>query len=79
MATYIEAPLAGIFYRRPSPNEPPFKSDGDEVAIGDTIALIETMKSFFPVEAEIAGRLIKFKVEDGAAVDVGDALAELES
>jgi biotin carboxyl carrier protein len=75
----VEAPLAGIFYRRPSPDEAPFKSEGDTVAADDTIGLIEVMKSFFRVEVEVGGRLVKFCVEDGSTVDVGDVLAEIES
>src|ERR1700723_3411946 len=58
----VSAPLAGIFYRRPSPEEAPFKSEGDRISVGDTVGVIEAMKSFFPLEAETGGRLIRFLV-----------------
>ena len=48
----ISAPLPGTFYRKPAPDKPPFKADGDTVAEGDTIGLIEVMKSFNEVKAE---------------------------
>ena len=52
----IEAPIPGTFYRRPSPDQPPFKGEGDTVAVGDTIGLIEVMKTFNPVNARRAAR-----------------------
>ena len=53
----VEAPLPGTFFRRPAPDQPPFKGEGDNVAVGDTVGLIEVMKTFTPVAAE-AGRLV---------------------
>lgn len=77
-AKQVQAPLPGIFYRRPSPEEAPFKDAGAAVSVGDTIGLVEAMKSFFPVESEDSGTLARFLVEDGAAVDAGQVIAELE-
>ncbi|MCK0197927.1 acetyl-CoA carboxylase [Ancylobacter sp. 6x-1] len=77
MATQILAPLPGVFYRRPTPAEPPFKEEGDAVAVGDTIGLVEAMKSFFPVEAETAGRLVAYRIEDGQTVDADDVIADI--
>ena len=78
MAKQILAPLPGIFYRRPSPEEAPFKQPGDAVAAGETVGLVEAMKSFFPVEADVAGAALRFLVEDGAAVDADQPVAETE-
>lgn len=78
MPQQILAPLPGVFYRRPSPDEPAFKQEGDDVAQGDTVGLVEAMKSFFPIEAESAGRLVRFVAEDGQAVDADDVIAEIE-
>ena len=78
MAKQVLAPLPGIFYRKPSPDEAPFKQAGDAVAAGETVGLVEAMKSFFPVEAEAAGTLKRFLVEDGEAVDADQAVVELE-
>jgi biotin carboxyl carrier protein len=72
------APLPGIFFRRPSPDEAAFKDVGDAVAAGDTVGLVEAMKSFFPVDSDVAGTLVRFLVEDGAPIDADDAIAEIE-
>lgn len=74
----VRAPLPGVFYRKPSPDEAPFKSEGDAVAAGDTVGLVEAMKSFFPAEAEQGGSLTRFCVEDGEAMDADQVLAEIE-
>ncbi|MCK1705049.1 biotin carboxyl carrier domain-containing protein [Bradyrhizobium sp. 146] len=78
MAKQLLAPLPGLFYRRPSPEEAPFKQEGEAVAAGETIGLIEAMKSFFPVEAETAGKLARFLVQDGETVDADQAIAEMD-
>lgn len=75
----VAAPVAGIFYCRPSPDKPPFKAAGEAISVGETVGLIEVMKSFFPLEAEIAGRLVRFLAADGAEIEAGDALAEIDS
>ena len=73
----IQAPLPGTFYRSASPGEPVFKSEGDAVAVGDTIGLIEVMKSFTPVVAEEAGTLTAFHVDNEDAVMAGQPLYDL--
>ncbi len=74
----VEAPLPGTFYRQPSPDEPVFKSEGDAIAAGDTVGLIEVMKMFTPVIAEQAGRLVAFHVENEEPVMAGQALFDIE-
>lgn len=74
----IQAPIPGVFYRRPAPEQPPFKNEGDMVAVGDTLGLIEVMKTFSPVVAEEAGRLIRFLVENDEPIMAGQALAEID-
>ena len=46
------SPLPGTFYRRPSPDKPAYKEDGDKVKAGDVVGLIEVMKSFNEVKAD---------------------------
>lgn len=75
----ILAPLPGIFYRRPAPDQPAFKSEGDAVAVGDTVGLIEVMKTFTPVVAEEAGRMLAFHIDDEDAVMAGQPLYDLEA
>jgi len=74
----ILSPLPGTFYRRPSPDQPVYKSDGDNVAVGDVIGLVEVMKSFNEVKATVAGKIVKFLTENEDAVMAGQPLAEVE-
>lgn len=73
----IQSPLPGTFYTKPSPEEPPFKSSGDPVAVGDTIGLVEVMKTFVQVNAEIEGTFTAYVAEDGVPVQAGDVLADV--
>lgn len=75
----VLSPLPGTFYRRPSPDDPPFKNDGDAVAVGDVVGLVEVMKNFQEVVAEVAGTGIAFKVDDGEAIMAGQVIAELDA
>jgi len=77
--TTVQAPLPGTFYHRSAPDQPPFKTPGDAVAAGDTMGLIEVMKTFTPVAAEEAGRFVRFLVDDADAVMAGQPLYELET
>lgn len=74
----ILSPLPGTFYRKPAPDQPPFKEVGDAVAVGDVIGLVEVMKSFHEVKAEVAGTVQSFAVENEDAVMAGQVLAELD-
>jgi biotin carboxyl carrier protein len=79
MATkQILSPLPGTFYRRPAPDQPAYKSEGDGVAIGDVIGLVEVMKSFNEVKSTVAGKIVKFLAENEDAVMAGQPLAEIE-
>jgi acetyl-CoA carboxylase biotin carboxyl carrier protein len=61
-----------------APRERPYVEEGDEVSVGDTVGLIEAMKSFHEVKAEDDGPVSKFLVENEDAVDAGQDLVELE-
>ena len=73
----IHSPLPVTFYRSSSPDTPPFKADGDAVAVGDVIGLIEVMKSFHEVKSEVAGSAITFVTDNEEPVMAGAVLAEL--
>lgn len=77
MAKQLLSPLPGTFYRRPSPDKPSYKEEGDTVAAGDVIGLIEVMKSFTEVKAETAGKIIKFVADNEEPVMAGQPLAEI--
>lgn len=67
----IPAPLTGVFYARPSPDQPAYVSPGDVIQPGQVIALIETMKLFNEVVAEIAGEVLSVTVEEGDLIEAG--------
>jgi acetyl-CoA carboxylase biotin carboxyl carrier protein len=75
----VLSPLPGIFYRKSAPDQPPYKNPGDPVAIGDTLGLIEVMKTFTPVVAEVSGTLRQFLIENEDEVMAGAPLYEIEA
>ena len=75
---HILSPLPGIFYRKPSPDKPVYKSDGDMITQDDTIGLIEVMKSFNEVKAGAAGKIVRFLAENEDAVMAGQPIVEIE-
>ena len=74
----VLAPMSGTFYRRPSPDAPPFVEVGAEVQAGDPLCMIEVMKLFSTVYAEIAGRVASIDVDDAGTVQQGQVLMVLE-
>ncbi|MEM1363546.1 MAG: acetyl-CoA carboxylase [Pseudomonadota bacterium] len=78
MSHEIKTPIPGTFYRKPSPEEPPFKSEGDAVAKGDVIGLVEVMKSFHQIQSDADGVIASFTAEDGEPVMAGQVLVILE-
>jgi len=74
----ILSPLPGTFYRRPAPDQPVYKSEGDMVAVGEVIGLVEVMKSFNEVKSTVAGKIVKFLTENEDAVMAGQPLADVE-
>ena len=74
----VRAQIPGTFYRRPDPESDPYVEEGDQISAGDTIGLIEVMKSFHEVKTEEDGKVSKFLVESEEAVDAGQELVELE-
>lgn len=74
----IHSPLPGTFYRSSAPGTPPFKADGDAVAVGDVIGMIEVMKSFHEVKSEVAGSNIRFEADNEEPVMAGAVLAQVD-
>ena len=74
----VESPMVGTFYAAPAPGEPPFVQEGDPVAEGQTLCILEAMKLMNPVKAEIEGIVRRIHVENAAAVEYGQLLFELE-
>ena len=76
--TAIKAPLNGIFYDRSSPQTEPFVQVGDRVEIGQVVAMIEAMKVFNEIHAELSGRVTAVLVESGDVVQGGQDLIALD-
>jgi acetyl-CoA carboxylase biotin carboxyl carrier protein len=74
----IVSPLPGTFYRRPAPDTPPFKAEGDSIAAGDTIGLFEVMKSFHAIQAQFGGKIVKFLIDNEEPIMAGQPIADVE-
>jgi oxaloacetate decarboxylase alpha subunit len=74
----VESPMVGTFYRAPSEGEPPFVEEGDPVAAGQTLCILEAMKLMNPVKAEIEGIVRGIHVGNAEPVEYGQLLFELE-
>jgi acetyl-CoA carboxylase biotin carboxyl carrier protein len=75
----VLSPLPGIFYRRPSPEAPPFKQDGDKVKTGDVIGLVEVMKQFTEIHADADGKVVRFLIDNEAAIEPEQAILLIET
>ena len=74
----IEAPMVGTFYRAPQPGAPPFVEEGDAVAAGQTLCILEAMKLMNEVKTEVEGVVRRIHVQNGQPVEYGQALFDLE-
>lgn len=77
-AVRVESPMVGVFYRAPGPGAPPFVDIGDVVAPGQTLCLLEAMKLFNELKAEVEGVVRAIHVENGEPVEYGQLLFEIE-
>ncbi len=74
----VKSPMVGTAYLSPQPNTPSFVKVGDSVAAGQTLLIIEAMKTFNPIKAPKAGKVAKVAVADGQPVEFGEVLAIIE-
>lgn len=74
----IKSPMIGVYYRYPSPDSPPFVEVGDYVATGQTIGLIEAMKVFSEIPAEVGGRVVSIPAGNGKLVQQGEVILVLD-
>lgn len=74
----IKSPMVGVIYLSPEPSSPNYVKIGDNVKAGDTVCLIEAMKTFNPVKATTAGKVTKILVESGDPVEYGEPLIVIE-
>jgi len=70
----VKSPMIGTFYRKPSPDKPLFCNVGDTIAKGDVLCIIEAMKLFNEIEAEVSGTIVKILVDDSSPVEYDQPL-----
>jgi acetyl-CoA carboxylase biotin carboxyl carrier protein len=74
----VESPMVGTFYRAPAPGSAPFVTEGDAVAAGQTLCILEAMKLMNEVKAEVEGVIRAIHVGNAEPVEYGQLLFELE-
>ena len=70
----VKSPIVGTYYDAPKPGDAPFVKVGDSVETGHVLCIIESMKLMNEIEAEIAGTVVAKLMENGRAVEYGEAL-----
>ncbi len=71
----VKSPMVGTVYLQPSPDAPPFAKVGDTVTAGQTLMIVEAMKTMNPIPAPKAGKIVEILVADGQPVEFGEPLA----
>jgi acetyl-CoA carboxylase biotin carboxyl carrier protein len=77
--TVIKSPMVGTFYSRANPKASPFVKAGDRVDTNTTICIIEAMKVFNEIPAEVRGTVVAVLVEDGEAVEFDKPLFKVDT
>jgi acetyl-CoA carboxylase biotin carboxyl carrier protein len=73
----LTAIMPGVFYAKPSPDEPDFVKVGDAIEVGQTLCLVEAMKLYNPIESEESGVIVSIEVSDGQAIEYGQTLFKI--
>ncbi|MFC0014782.1 MULTISPECIES: acetyl-CoA carboxylase biotin carboxyl carrier protein [Allobacillus] len=74
----ITSPMVGTFYAAPSPEEGPYVNTGDRVEASSIVCIVEAMKLFNEIEAEVNGEIVEILVEDGELVEYGQPLFRIK-
>jgi acetyl-CoA carboxylase biotin carboxyl carrier protein len=75
----IEAPMPGVFYRRPDPDEEFYVEEGDQIEKGDVFGMIGVMKNFNEIKSDTDGVVKQILVENEGEIEAGQDLIEIES
>ena len=70
----VRSPMVGTFYGAPNPDSPPFVKIGQTVKAGDTLGIIEAMKMFNPIEADVGGVVQAILVESGQPIEFDEPM-----
>ena len=74
----VSSPIVGTFYRSPAPGESPFVKVGDRVQVGQTLCIIEAMKTMNAIDAEVAGEIMEILVADGEPIEYNHLLIRIK-
>lgn len=74
----VKSPMVGVVYLSADPKSQNYVKPGDNVIEGDTVCLVEAMKTFNPVKAHKSGKVVKILVESGDPVEYGEPLVVIE-
>lgn len=75
----VKAPMSGVFYRKPSPEEPPYVEVGAEVKQKQVLGLLETMKVFQKIKCPIDGKVAEILVENETFLKDGSVILIIET
>jgi acetyl-CoA carboxylase biotin carboxyl carrier protein len=75
----IKSPIVGTFYEASSPGAPAFVKEGDTVAVGQVLCIVEAMKLMNEIESEAAGQIVKILVSNGQPVEYGQPLFKIRT
>jgi len=70
----VRSPMVGSYYASPNPEAPPFIKIGQAVKAGETLGIIEAMKMFNPIEADVSGTIVAILVENGQPVEFDEPM-----
>lgn len=77
--TEISSPMVGTFYRKPSPESDNYVNIGDQINESTVVCIVEAMKLFNEIEAEVSGEIIEILVDDGELVEYGQPLFKVKA
>jgi acetyl-CoA carboxylase biotin carboxyl carrier protein len=75
----VKSPMVGTFYTAPDPDSPSFVKVGDHIGPDTTVCIVEAMKVFNQIPAEVSGRIIAVLVENGSPVEFGQPLFKVDT
>ena len=74
----VKSPVVGTFYRKPSPDSPPFIKVGDSVNKGDVLCIVEAMKMMNEIKSDYDGKIISIEIDDGQPVEFGQTIIVIQ-
>lgn len=74
----VKSPMIGTFYRSANPESPAFVNVGDSIKEGDVLCIVEAMKLFNEIEAEVSGKVVKVLVDDASPIEFDQPLFLIE-